>query len=205
MQQKKDIEQRTIAKLKNGDEPTFERIYKSLYAELFTFCKGYLLSEENAKEVTQEVFFTLWENRKNLADNTHLRAYLFTIARHKCLNFLRTSRFRATIMAKGSEQELALNEQALIDNSFDNIFNHDLVKILHTAISELPDSCRDYFIMSKLQGLKYSEIAEQKQVSVKNVEYHISKAFAILQKRFSHLSQDDLFIALLLLSLSLYA
>jgi len=178
-----------VARLRTGDASVFEEIYKSLFHKLYAFCKAYLLSKENAEEVTQEVFVVLWENRLDLPEDTHLHAFLFTVARRKCLNFLRTSKFRSAIVINGidREQERNLNIYALADNSFEKIFTNDIMEALHTAINQLPDSCRDYFVMSKLQGMKYTEIAAFKNVSVKNVEYHISKALSILRKKLTSL------------------
>ena len=178
-----------VARLRSGDREAFAEVYTLLFHKLYAFCKAYLLSAENAEEVTQEVFVVLWENRLDLPEHTHLYAFLFTVARRKCLNFLRTSKFRSAIVINGidREQERKINMDALADHSFEKIFTNDMVESLNIAISQLPDTCRDYFVMSKLHGMKYADIAKAKKVSIKNVEYHVSKAFSILRERLVHL------------------
>ena len=73
-----DKGQEYLLGLLSGNEKSFRQIMDHWYLRLFNFANGYLNNEENTKEVLQDVFLKLWDNRTKLAETTNLNAYLFT-------------------------------------------------------------------------------------------------------------------------------
>ncbi len=78
--------------LKSGSEKAFRMIMDIWYSRLFNFANGYLDDHENAKEVLQDVYLKLWDNRSLLAENTILNAYLFTLTTNRCIDLIRHER-----------------------------------------------------------------------------------------------------------------
>jgi len=170
--------------LKSGSERVFKLIMDKWYSRLFNFANGYLNNQENTKEVIQDVFLKLWDNRNQLADNTNLNAYLFTLTRNRCIDLIR--RERLSIQFRNDKQEeyqrLSENFDALSDPILDDIFAREIQDEVNRAINVLPEQCRKIFILSRTNGLKNREISEMLNLSEKTIESHLTKAIKAIRQ-----------------------
>lgn len=137
------------------------------------FAMKYLTDLDDSKNLVHEVFVSVWEKFEELPADTNYRSYLYTSTRNKCLNFIRDNK-KHVRLDNAPDQEMALNENPLEVK--------ELEKEIELAINTLPDKCRQVFEMSRYEELKYAEIAEKMNISVKTVEAHMSKALALLRK-----------------------
>lgn len=169
-----------VVALKNGDEKAFERLMDKYYSMLYNFCFGYLHNGDWTKEVLQDVFLWVWENRDKLELQKSIQAFLFSITRNKCLDFIRHRKvvlqFERDLIASHARMEL--NYHALLDNGLDILLTQELDEAIKKAIDHLPDKARQVFLLSRNKGLKYREIAEELEVSEKTVEAHMRKALS---------------------------
>ena len=172
-----------IAELRSGDERVFRKIMDFWYSRLFNFANGYLVNSENSKEVVQDVFLQLWDNRLKLAENTSLNAYLFILTRNRCIDLIRRERLMLQFRTDKQEEYLRLTENfnALSDPILDNIFASELQTEIDQTINSLPDQCRKVFILSRTNGLKNREISEILNLSEKTVESHLTKALRTIR------------------------
>jgi RNA polymerase sigma-70 factor (ECF subfamily) len=162
----------------------FEEIYLSWFSRMKHFAREYVISEEDAENIVQDVFMELWEKRPVLVDRTRLTAYLFTAVKNRSLNCLR---HRLT------EQEIAgriqKEYQAVLRMNLDSLkfFDHTLFgeedsgQILSQALLSLPEQCRRVFVMSKIEGKKQKEIATELHISINTVETQIGIAYKKLR------------------------
>jgi RNA polymerase sigma-70 factor (ECF subfamily) len=125
-----------------------------------------------SREVVQDLFIHLWEQRKELEITTSFKSYLSAAVRHNSIR--RLNNYRKDIILT---DKLPENPQEL----FDHLEYAELQASILEAIEALPDQCRKVFIMSRFDQLKYSEIAQQLRLSVKTIEAHISKALRLIQ------------------------
>lgn len=182
--------QEYINGLKRGDEKVFRQILDCWYSRLLNFANGYLTNHENAKEVIQDVFLQLWDNRKKLAENTSLNAYLFAITRNRCIDLIRRERLMLQFRTDKQEEYMRLTENfnALSDPILDNIFALELQTEIDKAVNSLPEQCRKVFLLSRSKGMKNREISEILDLSEKTVESHLTKALktirATLEQKF---------------------
>ncbi|MDX9881066.1 MAG: RNA polymerase sigma-70 factor [Prolixibacteraceae bacterium] len=182
--------QKYVSGLRSGNEKVFRQIMESWYSRLLNFANGYLRNEENAREAIQDVFLHLWDNRTKLADNTSLNAYLFTLTRNRCIDFIRRERLMLQFRTDKQEEYLRLteNHHALSDPILDGIFAWELQSEIDRTVSSLPEQCRKVFIMSRMHGMKNREISSLLDLSEKTVESHLTKALrtirAMLEKKF---------------------
>lgn len=163
----------------------FDSIYINNFSRLFLFAKEYVLFDEEAENIVQDIFLMLWEKREALRVDVSLTAYLFTLVKNKCIDFLR-HRMVEQMYSENIQHEYneELNVKLFALESFDHNFSseEDIETLLRNAIDKLPERCRLIFIKSRIEGKKYKEIAEELNLSVNTVEGQISIALKKLRE-----------------------
>ncbi len=177
-----------ITQIKNGDEQAFEQIYKEYYARLFHYLKGYLKESEEIKDVIQNTFIALWNNKSSLTEDTRIYSWLFTVVRNQCLNYIRDKetriKFQSAIELHESEK-LRWQSHTLHSSIPESITLSEITKLIDDAVREMPDGCRKVFVLSRYDGLSNKEIGLQLNISPKTVENQITKALKILRSKFN--------------------
>ena len=181
-QMKKNIEYLVTQQL-------FSKLYVAYYARLVRFASLYVGSEGDAENIVQDFFLYLWERKEILQELQQPDAYLFSAIKHRCLNFLRSQLSlidRRQPLSDILEQEfqLKLYSIQLLDDSQMSI--DEVEKHIHRAINSLPERCREIFIMSKLKGMKYREVAESLGISQNTVEGQMAIALKKLREELRH-------------------
>lgn len=171
--------------LKSGNEKAFRQIMDKWYTPLFNFANGYTNNRENAKEVVQDVFLQLWDNRKRLQENSSLNAYFFTLTRNRCIDLIRRERLMLQFQKDKQAEYNQLSESfnALSDSILDQIFANELQEEIDELIRTLPEQCQKVFVLSRKKGLKNREISKELNLSQKTVESHITKALKSIKGR----------------------
>ena len=150
---------------------------------MLRFSQTYVIAEEDAENIVQDTFLYLWEHLDLLKDIEHLDAFLFTLIKNRCLNFLKHQSYiqAKTCSLKADEElEYQLNLYAL--EQFDEAVSSipEVENLLSQTMQKLPERCR-IFLLSRIEGLKYKEIAERLNISVNTVENQISIALRKLR------------------------
>lgn len=148
----------------------FSELYLTYYSKLVRFAKEFVIQEEDAENITQDVFIILWENRDFIERIDNMNAYLFRLVRNKCLDYLKHKVF---------EQRYVESVQTSYE--VDVVEDNDTEILIRTAINSLPKRCRDIFLLSRVEGLKYKEISEQLGISVNTVECQMGIALKKLR------------------------
>src|SRR4051812_36270216 len=167
-----------IASLKKGDETAFEKVFKTHFDSLYKYAYTLLKNESAAEEVTQQVFFKIWEKRESLPDETILKAYLYRAVHNESLNHIKRQKVRT-----GYQMFAIGNTGQVINNASGKVDMAELQQELHKAMNELPEQCRTIFQMSRFEDMKYREIAEELNISPKTVENQMGKALKILREK----------------------
>ena len=142
------------------------------------FAQKYVKDFETAKEIVQDAFISLWEKRETIDMNRPVKSYLTMVIHNKCTNYLRDNRkFDAHILDIENLLEVPEYE------SSDSLIADELKTKIDFAISELPERCREIFVLNRYENLKYQEIADKLQISVKTVESQMSKALQHMRIR----------------------
>ena len=166
-----------VGRLIRGDERAFDETFRAWYAPLVRAAEVMLRERAVAEEVVQEVMLELWRRREQLDPNGSAQAYLFQATRNRALNHLRHLQVqrRAAPRLTGDDARDATAPSRLVAQEID--------AALREALEELTPRCREVFELSRVQGLRYSEIAETLGVSVKAVEAQMGKALRVLRER----------------------
>lgn len=162
----------------------FEQLFRQHQPALVAFANTFTRSPEDAREVVQEVFISVWQNVETLRPDDNLRSYLFTATRNKSLNFLAKKRL-PTVDAEPVvvERRHSTHNEGASDVG-------ELQSVIYGEVQKLPEKCREIFILSRQEGLSYKEIAERLDVSPKTVENQISIALSRLKKVVDEYQQE---------------
>ncbi len=166
------------------DRIDFEGIYRTYYPRMKRFAQEYVVREEDAENITQDIFMELWESRALIPSHTNLFSFLFTTVKNRCTDFLRHQivvQKTADKMQRRHQLELKIKYQSL--EQFDEkIFGEsDLETVVNRAIGELPERCRQIFVMNKLEGKKQKDIAQELDISIHTVESQMGIAYKRLR------------------------
>lgn len=157
------------------DRAHFEWLFRTHFVHLCNFARQYVQDLDTAKDITQKVFINLWENREKINPQKAVQSYLFTAVRNRCLNHIRDhKKYRSRVL------DLDIVDQEVSFDSDDSDLLEFKEKVAE-ALQALPEKCRLVFEMSRYRNMKYKEIAEELDVSVKTVEAHMSKALRSLR------------------------
>ena len=165
----------------------FSELYLTYYSKLVWFAKKFVMQEEDAENITQDVFADMWERRDYLERIENMNAYLFRLVRNKCLDYLRHKVFEQRYvenMQTFFQMELSLKLQSL-DSVSEMSERNEIEELVRNAVNSLPKRCRDIFLLSRVEGLKYIEISERLGISVNTVECQMSIALKKLRTKLS--------------------
>ena len=164
---------------------SFSELYLMYYPKLVRFAKEFVVLEEDAENITQDVFTDLWERRDAIDHIENVNAYLFRLVRNRCLDYLKHKVFEqkyAENVQASFEIELNLKLQSLDRFDVSDISEgNEMERLVRDAINSLPKRCRDIFLLSRMKGLKSREISEKLGISVNTVECQMGIALKKLR------------------------
>ncbi|WP_420152370.1 RNA polymerase sigma-70 factor [Siphonobacter sp.] len=168
-------DQDILRSIQQGDQRTYETLFRHYYASLCQYGFSFLKDWEDAEEIVQSVFVTIWEKRQSLTIETSLKSYLYRAVHNRCLNRIK----HLAIQAEYQQYKFA--EANASEAPAQALMASELSERLQAAIQRLPEQCRLIFTMNRFEELKYQEIADRLGLSVKTVENQIGKALRILR------------------------
>lgn len=163
----------------------FEEVYLSFFSRMKRFARQYVIHEEDAENIVQDIFFELWEKQLEFTSFVNLNGFLFMILKNRCIDFLR----RKTLEQQAAEEmqseyvrtlKLKFESLEALDNKILNESNIDT--IIQNAIESLPEKCREIFVMNKLEGKKQKTIAHELNISINTVESQMAIAYKKLKE-----------------------
>ncbi len=157
-------------------EAAFEQVFKSHFKALHAYACTILQEEAMAEEIVQQVFFKLWEKRDQVNIQQSLNAYLYRSVYNECLNYLKHKKVR-----KAHQSHTLYTAGTASDQVSRKVIARELEEKIADALNQLPEQCRTIFQMSRFEELKYREIADKLNLSVKTVENQMGKALKIMR------------------------
>ncbi len=174
------------SKMKEGDEKSFESLFKELYAELCSYALQYTSDRFLADEIVQDVFIKIWQNRENITPTKSIKAYIFQTVHNSCINTLVQKRCKKSINNVFlSEESWKIIQESTQINSFllEKLEAEDTEQIIKQIIQSLPASCSEIFTLSRFENKSNQEIAEMLNVSVSTVRTQIYRALDRISER----------------------
>ncbi len=173
----------------------FEGLFQQYYPRLKRYAYHIVGDAEEAEDLVQDVFLHIWKNRNKLDGEKNISAYLFTIIRNKCLNFLK----RKLVEEKYIHCRIKFETEELYHISFND--SEDFLSLeeklqsgLNDLIGKMPPQCGIAFRLRWIEGKKIREIAEEMGISSTMVDKHLAKGIEIAKNNLN----SDLFLFLVL-------
>lgn len=160
-----------------GDSAAFATLFDEAYLPLCFFANQYLCDMDLSRSLVQEVFVDLWVKRERLNIRSSAKSYMFYSVKNRCIDYIRKE--KKTIRVSEIHENLcAIPFRDLMGEA-------ELNDRINSAIQGLPEKCRQIFLLCRVEGLKYAEIAEKLQLSVKTVEMQMGIALKKLRVKLS--------------------
>ena len=153
----------------------FQMLFDKLYSPLCNYAFAILKDHDESEDVVQGIFVDFWKKEDKETISVEYERYLIRAVKFKCIDIQRKE-----IVKRKYEAE-TIHTSSIFDEPEED--KPEIKETLHLAIGELPEKTREVFIMAKLDGLSYSEIAEHLKISPKTVENQMGRAFKILREK----------------------
>lgn len=162
----------------------FKEAYITYYSRMKRFAQEYVIREEDAENIVHDIFTELWEKKQEFISHINLNGYLFVILKNRCIDFLRHKTTEQRAINKMQEEyfrtlKLQLESLEMLDNKL--LCEPDIETVIQNAIDNLPEKCRQIFVMNKIEGKKQKQIARELNISVNTVESQMAIAYKKLK------------------------
>lgn len=164
---------------RENDITLFNSLFAEYQASFIRFALTYTDDRMAAEDIVMESMMYYWENRTRLNSDINPPAYILTSIKNKCLNYLRDNQRRQVISEQLQEHEqwrLSLQVATLEATNPSELLSKEMQQLVNKALKQLPKTTRRIFIMRRFEEKSFREIAEEMNMSVKGVEYHMAKA-----------------------------
>jgi RNA polymerase sigma-70 factor (family 1) len=166
-----------VTELRAGSEPAFRELFNRYADKVFRYVMRFVPGEPVAEELMQDVFMKVWNYRDNLDASQSFNNFLFRTAKNHILNYLRDL-----------QRDVALNKEYRLSlSSFhnaveDTLIHEEYIELANKAIALLPDKRRSIFIMSRLEGMSYEQIAQALDISKDTVRLQMIKSIKSIRE-----------------------
>lgn len=163
--------------IKQGEEEAFSLLYRRYWEGLFTTAARVLRSKDDAADVVQDVFLSLWNRRGELNITSSVQAYLQTSARYKSIHFIEkniTRRDYLAVLADTPVDTAALSPELQVQLK-------EVQRVIGETVARMPPKMQEVYLLSRQQQLTHKEIADQLGISSETVKKHIQHALQLIK------------------------
>lgn len=162
--------------IKRDDNGAYEMVFREYYRPMTAYAFRFLNNLPESENIVQEVFLRLWQKRREIMITSSLQNYLFRSVKNQCINNIEHDKI------KTGYQDMVINHETNRVEYSEFFLEFGLKKRIETAIAALPEKRQEIFRLAREDGLKYREIADRLEISVKTVETQMTLALKQLRE-----------------------
>ena len=162
------------------DAKKIEQIFFQLQPRLYAYCRKYIDDSDQAKDIVQDCFVHLWENRDDMI--VSYESYLFRAVHNRCISHFRSLKVHADYEASVKQKLKEMEIPSEASTPLTELYLKEINELVQHCVKKLPEKCRLVFMMSRYQGMKNQEIADELKISVRTVEAHIHQALKVIKE-----------------------
>jgi len=173
-----------IERLRRNDQSAFKELFRLYFFDLREYAGFYTADTQAAEDLVQDVFFRIWERRGELTIHTSIKSYLVRAVHNSSIQYLR---HRSVVhqhnkMIKDRLEESMIINKLCFEEGICKLFENEIKEIVDSSLPRLPERTRNIYLMSRKKNMKNEEIAKELNVTVKTIEYHMTKALSLLRE-----------------------
>lgn len=170
-----------VKKLNEGDHHAYRFIFDQYYALMCSIAYEYVEDYHISQNIVEDIMLSVWEKREQLHISTSIKSYLLTSVHNKCIDHLRSQSREVEVFSL--ESEIGSSSCYIPDQEmFEQIILSELEDKIEKIIQSMPEECKRVFLLSRYGDKSYTEIADELNISVNTVKYHIKKALSTLRE-----------------------
>ncbi len=173
-----NTDQQLLQRMAEGDRCAFTMLYRRYWEDLFITAAKSLRGKEEAADVVQDVFLSLWNRRNDLNLRSSLAAYLHTGVRYNCIHYIEKNITRRDYLVQLAEVTISSS----FPNAEINLQLNEMQQTVHRIVAKMPPKMQEVYKLSRQEHLSYKEIAENMSISVETVKKHIRNALHLIRK-----------------------
>jgi len=168
-----------IGQLKSGQEAALKLLFDRYSDDVYSIAYSVLKDPFESEDVVQEVFIKVWNARFQLDETGNIWSFIYIITKRLALNKLRDLKVQI-------KNQVVLFETnfAQIGSSDNNTLVQEILALEHEVLEKLPEQQRKVYVLSRVEGLTYKEIAGQMNIAPNTVKNHIIQALKTFKKHF---------------------
>lgn len=191
--EKLSYEQQLLRKVADGDQYAFTLLFKKYAEGLAIYVLSLSESQEVTEEIVQDVFTVVWEKRASLTHLENFNNYIFIISKNKTLNYLRQQ-----AMKRKAQMEWAKQFEEEFEEIDQSSRKEELFVLIEEEIDKLPPQQKRVYTLSRVEKLKYEEIAQQLGLTRETVKKHMSLALLSLRTNLKFLTEKAICVLFLI-------
>lgn len=162
--------------IKRDDNGAYEMVFREYYRPMTAYAFRFLSNLSDSESIVQDVFLRLWQKRREIMITSSLQHYLFRSVKNQCINHIEHEKIKTGYQAFVIKNETDRSEYSEFFLEF------GLKRKIEAAIAALPEKRQEIFRLAREEGLKYREIADRLEISVKTVETQMTLALKQLRE-----------------------
>lgn len=163
--------------MQENRKEVFKSLFQKHYPRLCHIAYGYVLNQDDSEDIVQELFINVWDKGKDTLPEKEFAAYMTTAIKNCCISFLRKK--QGSFVSIDNLPTATIDTPDEIYDEADEARSPD--NLLQVALASLPPKCKEVFLLAKLKGMKYREIAEKLNLSEKTIENQMTRAIRLLR------------------------
>lgn len=177
-----------IKHLKRGHKDAYTYLVETYYDRLCDYAGNLSKDPFIAEDIVQNVLIRTWEQRDRLKAAFSIKSFLYRSVYNEFID-----QYRKDLAVTALEKKYVEGLDAFFETEEDSNTGR-LIALVKREIEHLPPKCKEIFLLSKQEGLTYTEIAEYQKVSIKTVESHMKKAFFTIREKLGDKMDTILFL-----------